>query len=160
MRRTQRRGGTLRIVHNHRTGPSQAASTTPDLDFVFAHQKGNALGKALRHLPTAGNHLAKVEAQVVTVETKVSAVLHEMVDFGVTQQRFRWDTSPVQTDPPQRITLHKRHLHAKLRGSNGRHIATWPSTDNDQITRVLRFRHVLPFARSVLASGSLPAGSL
>ena len=41
--------------------------------------------------------------------------------------------------------LHKRHLHTELRRSNGRDIAPWPCTDNNKITRVLRFRHVLPF---------------
>jgi hypothetical protein len=47
-----------------------------------------------------------------------------------------------------------------LRGPNGRYIAAWTATDNNQITRVLRFRHVLPFACSVSASRSLRAGSL
>jgi hypothetical protein len=86
MRRAQRRrGGALGIVHAHHTGPSQPASPTHNLDFVFAHQKGNALGKAFRYLPTAGNHPAEVEPQVVAVEAKVSAVLHEVIDFGVAQ---------------------------------------------------------------------------
>ena len=84
MRRAQRRRGcALGIVHGHGTGPSQPASPTQDLDFIFAHQKGNALGQAFRHLPTPGNHPAEVEPQVVAVEAKVSAVLHEVIDFGV-----------------------------------------------------------------------------
>jgi hypothetical protein len=55
-----------------------------DLDFIFAHQKGNALGQAVSHLPTPGNHTAEVEPQVVAVEAKVSTMLHEVIDFGVT----------------------------------------------------------------------------
>ena len=82
-------------MHGHGTGASQAASSTKDLDFIFTHQKGNALGQAFSHLPTPGNDAAEVEPQVVAVEAKVSAMLHEMIDFGVTQQRFGWDTPPI-----------------------------------------------------------------
>ena len=82
-------------MHGHGTSPRQPASATQDLDFIFAHQKGNALGQAFSHLPTPGNHTTEVEPQVVAVEAKVSAMLHKVIDFGVTQQRFGWDTPPI-----------------------------------------------------------------
>ena len=80
-------------------------------------------------------------------------MLHEVIDFCIAQQRFGWDTTPIQADPPQGIALHQRHLHAELGRPNRRHVSSGTSTEDDQITCVLGLCHVLPFERAVLVSG-------
>src|SRR5262245_15580680 len=156
MRGTQR--GTerlLRIVHGDDPSASQASCTTEYLDFIFTHQESHTPGETLGHLSTARNHLAEIEAQIVAVEAKVGAMLHELVHFGITQQCFRGDTTPVQTDPSKRIALYQCHLHAELRRPNRRDISTWTSPDNHHVTRMLCLSHVLPF-QSCACAAALP----
>jgi hypothetical protein len=133
-----------RILHRHHARPGKLPAPSMHLNLVFAQQKLDALLQTLGHLTAPPDDLAKVNPQIITQQAKLCPTLHQMVEFGIAQQRFARNAPPVETDATQGIALHQRDLHPQLGRPDCRHIATRAATNHNEITRVLCRCHTSP----------------
>ncbi len=90
-----------------------------------------------RHLARALNDLRQINVEAGYRQAKVTGMADEMSHFGGSQQRLGRDTAPIETDATQMLALNQRRLQPQLCRANGSHIATRPTTHDDQIKSIL-----------------------
>ena len=126
-------GRILHRAHLHLGGRAQFRRALVDIDLVLAHQELDALHQAVAHLAAALLRDRIVDGQVLEAEAEFLAVVQQVQDLCVAQQRLGWDTTDVQADAAQELTVDDRNLLAQLRGPDRGHIAARPTADDDDV---------------------------
>ena len=98
------------------------------IDFIFAHQKLDALGGLVHNALFTGDHLFQID---LYLSRNFNAVFFEMlygifIMVGRVQQCLGRDTSHIKASTAQGcIFFYYGRFHSQLGTTNGRHIASW-----------------------------------
>ena len=113
-------GGQMRLAHHHG-------------DLVLFHQMANATRQLFRHAARPRHDSIQIIADPVGLQAEFLGAVHEVEHLGRAQQRLGGDTAPVQADAPKMFPLHNGNVLAKLRRTDGGHIAPRTRADHDHI---------------------------
>ena len=103
------------------------------LDLIFAKESCDAGRKPLHNSATAVNCDPEIVGQVVETDPEIVGVPDEAQNLSVSQERFAWNASPVQTNAAQGIALYYCCLHSKLCGSDSSHVSAGARTQHYKI---------------------------
>src|SRR6185437_13039816 len=99
--------------------PFQLRFAVDDLDLVFLHQEGDAVGQLAGDLARTIHDLGQIEFEIVGAEAEFIQTVHQVPDFGGAQQRLRRDAAPVEADAAELVAFDDRGLKTKLRSADG-----------------------------------------
>ena len=125
---------TLLILDRYDALALDRAVTAQNVDFVLLHQEVDTLAHRLGHATTACHDLCDVGlCLALDVDTVCSSILNVMVHRRALQESLRGDTTPIQADATQRLTLDDCGALAGLSCTHSSHVATRAATDNYNI---------------------------
>ena len=75
----------------------QFCSTFDDFDFVFLHQESDAFAHTVGHSARTFNHTVEIDFMIFYRDAIIRCMVDVVEHLRTFQQRFGWDTTPVQT---------------------------------------------------------------
>ena len=91
--------------NGNRRGGLQHAVTHMDVDLILLHQMGDALVELARHTTRTFDNGIQIGGDLFRFQAIIARMLHIMIDFRRTQQRFGRNTAPVEADAAQVFAL-------------------------------------------------------
>ena len=103
------------------------------LDFVLAEEHRYPTGQPVHHPTAAVNGFAEVRPDTLDANPVFARVLHETENFGIPQQRFGGDASPIQAYTTEGVSLHDHGLHAQLSGADCGYVSSRTGTEHRNV---------------------------
>jgi hypothetical protein len=154
------------FVDLHPTVTGQPRGSLDPVDLVLLEQELDPLRQPGDNPIFAVLHLGHVDAdgqrpagagRVADRDAPLLRVLHDFERVGVFEESFGRDTAPQEAGASERLLfLDDGHLQAKLRRTNGSHVAAGAGADHDNVVFV---GHFFNEERGTNAVGTLGRGS-
>ena len=115
--------------HVDGAGGNDASVSLDVIDAVLAEQERDAAGHSVHDLAAAFHCHRVVGVEVVEGQTELVGTRNVGYDFGVFEEGFGGDTTPVEANAAEGFSFDDAGLQPQLTGSNGGDIATRTAAD-------------------------------
>ncbi|CAI8033965.1 hypothetical protein GBAR_LOCUS19150 [Geodia barretti] len=99
----------------------------------FLSRRTHTTGESPHDLAAAINRQTVIEGNIADTDAVFAGILHQLQNFGISQQRLAWNAAPVQAHSTNVIVLDNRSAQTKLRCANRRDIAARTRANNNHI---------------------------
>ena len=115
---------------------------------VLLHEEAHTAIELLAYAATFGNDGRPVLSGLVKVDAPLLAMRDGLIpEFGVVEQRFTWDTSPVEAYAAKLVSFNNGSFHAKLSTADSADVSAGATADNDEIEVIVRCHKMAPNTR-------------
>ena len=126
--------GVVVLADGHFAVLGQGGEAFDDIDIVLFQQELHALAHLIGDTAAAAHHRLKVGAGGgIQHNAVIFSVFHIVIDLCRFQQSLGGDTAPIEADAAQFATFDDGGFQIQLAGTDGRHVTSGATPDNDDI---------------------------